>query len=491
MRTLPAAFLTSFLRMSLNRISLTIFLIRFIPLQTQSALGYRPPWSTMARRTRTLTAEPCQLGAPVAPARKRTRTLAAPASSVRNATSFPRTQPQRRLTAAPRQTAAFLQPKVREATFPCLSLEAEEAVPQVAGLVSDATTDEEGPAVIGKAARTLKAKATRRSKLMASTESGNLTFLEHSAIAANERYDKALDEWMTFAEDRNHPLVEDKEVDVSLVEMANLLFSQGHSPYRGETLLAALMHRDAGFGRFGNRHVPRFHRALKGWRRRVPPRSRDPHSWAVWAMVMWGFCRRNEYLQAIYIGFLVIGYFRPSEALTLQRRDVQRPVRGVSKRWHALLFPEDRPLRSKVYAANDSVELSSRFATWWDRVLEVLVPGDPCSLLFPFGYQTFLKTWHQVMKELPLRMVPYEARHSGPSIDSALGLRTRKEVQEQGRWSSDKSVLRYERKARLTMSLNKLTPAWRNYAETCESRLEALLLRGANPEDVALPAIHA
>ena len=38
--------------------------------------------------------------------------------------------------------------------------------------------------------------------------------------------------------------------------------------------------------------------------------------------------------------------------------------------------------------------------------------------------------------------VPYMARHSGPSTDAALGTRTRKGKKDEGRWKSDRSVLR-------------------------------------------------
>ena len=49
-------------------------------------------------------------------------------------------------------------------------------------------------------------------------------------------------------------------------------------------------------------------------------------------------------------------------------------------------------------------------------------------------------------------LVPYMAHHSEPSIDVALGTRTRKEVKDRGRWKSDRS--RYEQRAQLHKSLH-------------------------------------
>ena len=45
------------------------------------------------------------------------------------------------------------------------------------------------------------------------------------------------------------------------------------------------------------------------------------------------------------------------EPLTIQRGDIQFPIQRISSRHQVLLHPKDRPLRSKTYAANDTVEL--------------------------------------------------------------------------------------------------------------------------------------
>ncbi len=193
----------------------------------------------------------------------------------------------------------------------------------------------------------------------------------------------------------------------------------------------------------------------------------------------------------IYTLFMVVGYFRPSEPLTVSRRDLQPPVPGTTSRWSVLLFPEDRPLRSKVYAANDSVELCCHWMPCFTRLLEVIHPGDPTSRLFPFDFETYYSVWKRTTQRLPVTAVPYQGRHSGPSIDAALQLRTRQERKDQGRWASEKSVLRYEKRARLVASFNKMPAEWQVHARECERRLEGLLLLGGSPEDLMLPATPA
>ena len=107
--------------------------------------------------------------------------------------------------------------------------------------------------------------------------------------------------------------------------------------------------------------------------------------------------------------------------------------------------------------------------------------------MFPFSCPQFLKVWGPVTHELGLKAVPYEARHSGPSIDASRGLRTRAEIKARGRWALEKSVTRYEKRARLLQSFNRLGPGMQAYLLECERRLGDMLVRGGCPDDLALP----
>ena len=103
--------------------------------------------------------------------------------------------------------------------------------------------------------------------------------------------------------------------------------------------------------------LPRCHRALQGWKRRTPPRSRDPHVWCIWTVLILEFLRQGHWSMGIYMLWMVTCYLRPGEPLSIQRGDIKIPLHGISSRHQVLLSPEDRPLRSKTYAVNDTVEL--------------------------------------------------------------------------------------------------------------------------------------
>ena len=117
--------------------------------------------------------------------------------------------------------------------------------------------------------------------------------------------------------------------------------------------------------------------------------------------------------------------------------------------------------------------------------LTSLSHGNPTERIFNFSYHDFLVVWSRVIEATRLGdiiqpLVPYMARHSGPSIDAALATRTRKEIKDQGRWKSDCSVLRYEQRARLHKSFHRLPAAYQVYVLKCENVLHKVI-SGSTP----------
>ena len=99
--------------------------------------------------------------------------------------------------------------------------------------------------------------------------------------------------------------------------------------------------------------------------------------------------------------------------------DVQLQARGAtvhSERRHPNSYtanhnPEDRPLRSKTYAANDTVEL---YCPW---CATSLCHGNPTERIFSFSYHDFLVVWSKVIEATRLEdivqpLVPYMAQRT-------------------------------------------------------------------------------
>ena len=196
---------------------------------------------------------------------------------------------------------------------------------------------------------------------------------------------------------------------------------------------------------------------------------------------------------AVYLVFKLSTYMRPSEPLLVQRQDVVPPEPSIAKDWHVTLFPEERPARSKTYAVNDSICLTTSISPFLPEVLKMLYETrKDGELLFPFSYPDYLSMFERCRRRLGLpKMVPYQSRHSGPAVDIAKGYRDRAGVKERGRWRDDRSVQRYEQRARLGQSFQQLGPALKAHALLCEERLGALLCGRLRPDDLPWPGIGA
>ena len=186
--------------------------------------------------------------------------------------------------------------------------------------------------------------------------------------------------------------------------------------------------------------------------------------------------------------WMLITYSRPSEPLHVRRRDLNRPVKGASPDWTVLMWPAERSLRSKVAACDDSMTLSSRIVPWMPRVLESLIEGEPDEKLFAFDYQDFAREFRRSCRRLRIRrLVPYQARHSGASIDLCMSHRTIPEVKGRGRWASEKSMLRYNKAAKLAQVLKQFDEKQLQYFRNAEALLEDLFFGKAKVEDLVLP----
>jgi hypothetical protein len=114
-------------------------------------------------------------------------------------------------------------------------------------------------------------------------------------------------------------------------------------------------------------------------------------------------------------------------------------------------------------------------------------------MVFSSTYPEMLKEFRTAAKKLQVSAVPYQARHSGASIDAALELRTRTEIKARGRWTMGQktNVARYESKARLAESLDKLPSVLLVHLKQCGHRVEVLLCGRCNPGVLPLPRLKS
>ena len=118
----------------------------------------------------------------------------------------------------------------------------------------------------------------------------------------------------------------DEDVDASLCRYMTRMYVAGEQSNAGDYLLAALLHHRPEFGKWGSRKHPRAWRALRGWRKATPPRSRSLLARQIWTGIIWELARRGEWQMGLYVLTMVTTYLRPSEPLRIRRSDFVAPV---------------------------------------------------------------------------------------------------------------------------------------------------------------------
>ena len=252
-------------------------------------------------------------------------------------------------------------------------------------------------------------------------------------------YEQQAEAFLRWATNEKLRPVEAGEIDQSLAVCTNAMFFQGHQDWRGQKLLASITFLDGTLGRHGDQKIPRAWRALKGWMLTTPPRSRLPQPW-----------------------------------MLMQRGSLIPPVHGVSLFWCLLLYrTEDASI------ALNTPALQPRFSV----VAQVLKEVRESDFIWPFSYHEFSREFARSVRRVGIEhsVVPYMARHSGPSIDRMSGVRDLLEIQKRGRWLQFKSVQRYEKAARLAEVTNSLSAVSVAYMKTAEAHLEAVLLHRSKP----------
>ena len=379
---------------------------------------------------------------------------------------------------APQTLSVRLRPPAAATAAP--SLESELAVVTQTELQSSdgTTSEEEGP---GGRVRTLQSRAQRRRQLLEAHRLeptlGGASFLERSAVrlVTERRYRAAVETFLQWADSRGLALVEDAAVDEAVVQYMTDSYAAGLQAHVGEVLAAGLIHFLPAYGRLGCRRLPRMWKALKGWRLRTPSRSRVPFPFPVWAGVVWELCRMDQWLMATYVLFMLVTYCRPSELLQARRSQLVPPVAGATTAWAVLLFPEEAGRRSKTQVFDEGISLLNHIVPWLPKLAEVLAQGQADERIFPFDYGTCVASFRRAAAAAGVPgLVPYQARHSGASIDRAQRHRSILEVKQRGRWRADASLIRYEKSARLARALSRLTPAVQARLHQCALALEGL-----------------
>eukprot|EP00435_Cladocopium_sp_Y103_P068349 s90_g31.t1 len=312
--------------------------------------------------------------------------------------------------------------------------------------------------------------------------------LELAAVSdrVRQNYARRLKEFKTFLDVERLPTRSDEEMDAALVLFFNRRFQEGEGSSTGDYTLAALMDHDPSYGRLGSRHIPRAWRCIKGWRKLCPVRSRLAFPLPVWAAISWRMVKRGHLQKAIFNLIQLSTYSRPGALLKLRKLGLARPSMGITKHWAVITSLTETSDVGKTGAKDESVLLDSTWLNFLHPLLEELKRGNKMDLVWNFNYAEYLSVFRSCCQDLGIDVVPYQARHSGPSMDRASGARTQEEVRKRGGWVTRQSVARYEKAGRLAATWQKLDSAIQITCKAAETHLEAIILGHPYPE-IGLP----
>ena len=273
-------------------------------------------------------------------------------------------------------------------------------------------------------------------------------------------------------------LVSARVLDTKMVQYFDNLFLEGAAPQNGERLWAGIRFLVPDYAPKGSLSLPRAWRSLRGWKRLMPQPTRRPLPWEAVASIAHQMCTAGELGMALSWLLMVDCYLRPGECLRLGRRQllpktkVKFMTTGV-----LLLHPDERGVCSKTGELNESLAirrpwLSDMMCEWassrrsemmWDHTA-----AQMRKLFLAAAHQLHLQKWRPVM---------YMGRHSGASLDRLQDVIPLREVQRRGRWNSETSVRRYEKRALTQEVYLSMPPAVRNRAHRHERELIPLLRR--------------
>ena len=135
--------------------------------------------------------------------------------------------------------------------------------------------------------------------------------------------------------------------------------------------------------------------------------------------------------------------------MSLQRRDLVPPSIPLLGYWALLVFPSERSERSNVGESDDSIILDLKWAQLMTHVWEGLHVKNDGRSIWNFTCPALVKEIQISFKRLGVQVVPHQRHDSRARHDNTVEARPLLVIQKRRQWKSAKSLVWYEKSARL------------------------------------------
>ena len=229
--------------------------------------------------------------------------------------------------------------------------------------------------------------------------------------------------------------------------------------------------------------------SLAGWSNLCPDQSKEPMPWLVCALLAEDLFLQKRKVDAEASECLLVqfdAYLRPDTACSLADFNVVPPPSDAPDRYRQfalILCPSSQgSSTTKTGGQDDSLLLgpnpNRKFSGCLVGRVHARCLRRGGGALWPLlNLPVFERLIRQSAARVGLqhlRIAPHLARHGGISTDVFEEVLSLGDAKKRGKWTSDASVRRYEKHARLIAVLNKLSPQQRRDAQTAASRIGKL-----------------
>ena len=265
-----------------------------------------------------------------------------------------------------------------------------------------------------------------------------------------------------------------------LLRRSNL---DGKGSHEGEKTLAAVeFHHHKLKGKLN-----RSRRALRGWRKLVPQKSRLPLP----RLVAYGIAMRLIFLQKLDMALMVLlsfdAYLRPGEAIGLLGKNLVAPVAKAGRQYRhytVIVKDEDECQPDKTGTFNNSIVLDNPLTSPWlgPALMRLKKKNGKENPLFNIKMEQYRDAFQKAGSWLGLPgLHTYQLRHGGASEDLASKTREYNMVKDRGRWRTDTSVRRYAKIGKLQNLMSEM-PSWAlHYCRTAVTQMPQVVAGQSAP----------
>ncbi|CAK0796211.1 unnamed protein product, partial [Prorocentrum cordatum] len=304
-----------------------------------------------------------------------------------------------------------------------------------------------------------------------------------AGAATRANYRPLCDAFLDFCQTKGRVPADVNELQIRLLEALDHLLGADGTKGDADTLVAAV--KDHFPFAVGSGTLPRVTRALRGFGKKRPPRSRAPAPKELMAAAVSMLLALGLYDQALQVAVLFYTYIRPGALRQLTVGQLLPPARrsGPLSHWSIILAPTETVgaprVLTKTGTSDETVLLDE--PAWLGPVLQAHARGKPPTApLFTTGGPGMAAAFGRAVAALGVPGVClYQLRHGGASDDLLTQRRPADAVKARGHWKSESSLRRYAKPGAIHQLLNAMPAENRAFGVQQMNLLERLLKREA------------